>query len=65
MYYFMASGLNLLFEDELANFNQTTKNIICGALTGGLYKSTLGVVPMFVGSVVGGTLIGSLTLLVD
>ena len=74
MYYLVASSLNLFFEDELAGFNQLSKNALCGAITGGLYKSTLGtpikstilgVVPFFVGSMVGGSLIGGMTLFVN
>lgn len=42
MYYIVGSTLNLFFEDELANVNQLSKNMICGAITGGIYKSTLG-----------------------
>ncbi len=65
MYCLVGSTLNLLFEDELMSFNQIQKNMLCGALTGGLYKSTLGVVPACVGALVGGSLIGGMTLFVD
>lgn len=34
--------MNLLFEDELADVTSLNKNIICGAISGGIYKSTLG-----------------------
>jgi len=54
MYCVMGSTLNFLFEDELAELNQLQKNMLCGALTGGLYKSTLGMRPFVVGSVLGG-----------
>ena len=30
-------------QEELADFNVLNKNIMCGALTGAIYKSTLGV----------------------
>ncbi len=65
MYYLVGSSLNLLFEDELANFNNLQKNIICGSITGGIFKSTLGITPMIVGSILGGALIGGTTLIVD
>jgi len=42
MYYLVGSTINLLFEDEVANFSPLSKNILCGAITGGIYKSTLG-----------------------
>ena len=53
MYCFIGSSLNFLFEDELAEFNQLQRNVICGAITGGLYKSTLGLRPIVVGSLLG------------
>ncbi len=54
MYCVMGSTLNFFFEDELAELNQLQKNVLCGVLTGGLYKSTLGIRPFVVGSVLGG-----------
>lgn len=39
--------------------------MICGAITGSIYKSTLGVVPFGVGFLLGGGMIGGLTKLVD
>ncbi len=54
MYCLVGSGLNFLLEDELAELNQMQKNIICGMVTGGLYKSTLGVRPLVVGTILGG-----------
>lgn len=75
MYYLVGSTINLFFEDEVANLSALNKNILCGAITGGIYKSTLGlecfiyiwlgIVPFFVGAAVGGTMIGGFTLLVD
>jgi hypothetical protein len=41
-YYIVGSTLNLFFEDELSGLNQINKNMLCGAITGGIYKSTLG-----------------------
>lgn len=53
MYCLLGSSLNFLFEDELAEMAQMEKNILCGFLTGALYKSTLGFRPMVVGSLLG------------
>ncbi len=53
MYCLMGSTLNFLFEDELADLSQLQRNVLCGALTGGLYKSTLGLRPFVVGSMLG------------
>lgn len=65
MYYIMAGTMNLLFEDELENIEPLYKNVICGAATGMLFKSTLGIVPCAVGGLLGASLIGGLTLLVE
>ena len=42
MYYVVGSTMNLFFEDELANLSTIQKNIVCGSITGGIFKSTLG-----------------------
>ena len=60
MYCLTGSALNFLFEVELAEMSQFQKNVLCGVLTGGLYKSTLGIRPFVVGSILGGTLAASL-----
>ena len=41
------------------------KNMLCGGVSGLLFKSTLGIVPACVGGVLGTGLIGGLTLLVE
>jgi len=64
MYYIMAGTMNLLFEDELENIEPLYKNIMCGTATGMLLKSTLGIVPCIVGGLLGGSLIGGLSLLI-
>ena len=61
----VGSTLNLFFEDELIGTSKLNKNMLCGAITGAMYKSTLGIVPFGVGFILGGGLIGSLTTLVD
>lgn len=65
MYYIFAGGMNLLFEDELEGVEPLYKNMICGTVTGMLYKSTLGIVPCLVGGILGASLIGGLTLLTE
>mmetsp|Transcript_15530 Transcript_15530/g.17900 ORF Transcript_15530/g.17900 Transcript_15530/m.17900 type:complete len:190 (-) Transcript_15530:178-747(-) len=54
MYCLIGGGLNFLLEDELADLTQMQKNIVCGMVTGGLYKSTLGIRPFVVGTALGG-----------
>jgi len=39
--------------------------MICGGVSGVLFKSTLGVTPAIVGGILGTTLIGGLTLMVE
>ena len=51
------STMNFLFEDEVAQLTTLQKNIVSGFVTGGLYKSTLGIRPFIVGSMLGGSLI--------
>jgi import inner membrane translocase subunit TIM23 len=63
MYYLVGSTMNTFFEDELLGISNLYKNILCGTITGGLYKSTLGIVPCCVGAILGGSLIGTMTLL--
>jgi mitochondrial import inner membrane translocase subunit TIM23 len=40
------------------------KNVLCGSITGALFKCTLGIKPTIVGGLLGATLIGGLTLIV-
>ena len=65
LYYMSGSTLNFLFEDELAFLSNNNKNVLCGALTGFLYKSTLGIIPACVGSILGGAMMGSLTQIIQ
>ena len=65
MYYLVGSTLNLFFEDQFEEWQPIHKNMVCGGITGALYKSTLGVVPTMVGGVLGAGLIGGLTLMVE
>lgn len=45
--------VDLLFEEEIQDFGQMTRNVFVGGLTGAIYKSTLGFKPMIVGSIIG------------
>ncbi|KRX00158.1 hypothetical protein PPERSA_10657 [Pseudocohnilembus persalinus] len=65
LYYLMGSSMNMFLEDELSGMSNLSKNVLCGALSGAVYKSTLGVVPMGVAAILGGGLIGGLTLVCD
>ena len=56
----VGSTMNFLFEDEVAQFTPLQKNVVCGFVTGGLYKSTLGLRPFVVGTLLGGLLIHGL-----
>jgi len=39
--------------------------MLCGAISGGIYKSTLGVIPTCVGTCLGASLIGTLTIIIS
>jgi mitochondrial import inner membrane translocase subunit TIM23 len=65
MYYVVSASLNMIFEDEFEEMSPLQKNMICGAASGALFKSTLGIVPTCVGGLLGATLIGGLTLGVE
>ncbi len=58
-------GIQKLFEEEISFMNHFHKNLLAGAISGMLYKSTLGMKASIVGGIVGATLIGSLFLLTD
>ena len=65
MYYLTGSTLNMFFEDQLDSLTPLQKNMVCGSVTGAIFKSTLGVVPSVVGGMVGAAIIGGLTLVVE
>ena len=65
LYCLMGWGLNSLFEDEMANLSPFQTNLMVGLLTGGLYKSSLGLTPMIVGGVTGMALSGGINLIID
>lgn len=63
MYYMVGGALNLFLEDEMMEMSNLQKNVICGALTGGIFKSLKGPVGFGVGSALGATLMFALTKL--
>ena len=65
LYHLIAGGLNLFFEDEMSNMSSLQKNVVCGALTGGIFKSLRGPVGLGVGTALGATLMYSLTKLTE
>lgn len=65
IFYMNASTLNFLFEDEMETLEQMHKNAICGALTGVIYKSTLGLIPACVGGVLAAGFVSGATGLVQ
>jgi len=44
--------VDLLFEEEIQDFGQMSRNIFTGAFADALYKSTLGLQPMIVESII-------------
>ena len=65
MYFLVGGTLNFFFEDQLDYLSQIQKNMICGAFTGALFKSTLGLVPTAFGAVLGAGLAGAIHLITD
>lgn len=65
MYFLTGKTLNMFFEDQLDSLTTIQKNMVCGGITGMLFKSTLGIVPSVVGGIVGAGIIGALTLIID
>ena len=63
IYVATASFLTLTNEEEFEDMSDLSKNMICGTVTGAIYKCTLGPIPTVVGAILGGSIIGGLTLL--
>lgn len=61
----MGKALNVFFEDQLDYLSSIQKNMLCGAATGALFKSTLGVVPTAFGAVIGASMAGAIHLLTE
>mmetsp|Transcript_3780 Transcript_3780/g.2257 ORF Transcript_3780/g.2257 Transcript_3780/m.2257 type:complete len:94 (-) Transcript_3780:47-328(-) len=65
MFCLIGKVVDLIFEEEIKDYGVFARNIVVGALTGGIYKSALGAKPIIVGSVIGGGLIAGLTYSVN
>ena len=65
MFCLMGKVVDLVFEEEIKEFGSMPRNIFVGMLTGGLYKTALGMRPALVGSVLGGGIIVGLTYMIN
>lgn len=61
LYVMVAGTLKTFFEDEMSEMSNLSKNVLAGAITGGLFKCLKGPVGFGVGSVVGATIMATLT----
>ncbi len=59
MYLFIGKSLNFIFQEELEGISEINRSALFGAVTGAIYKSTRGIRPIFLGSLLGAG-IGSL-----
>ena len=57
MYCINGKIIDLVFEEEIQDFGRQARNTMVGAITGTMYKCTLGVRPMAVGCITGAALI--------
>lgn len=65
LYFCVGKTLNMFLEDQLDELSPLQSNMLCGALTGAVFKSTLGVVPATFGCVLGAGISGSLHKLIE
>lgn len=65
LYFLTGKTLNVFFEDQLDYLSPIQKNMLCGAATGAVFKSTLGLVPTAFGAVLGASIAGGIHLLTD
>lgn len=65
LYFCVGKVLNTLLEDQLDEVSLIQKNMICGAATGALFKSTLGFVPAGFGAVLGAGIAGTIHMLTE
>lgn len=65
LYFLVGKTLNIFLEDQLDYLSPIQKNMVCGAATGALFKSTLGLVPTAFGCVIGAGIAGSFHLLTE
>ena len=65
LYFGVGKVLGVLLEDQLDEVSPLQKNMICGAATGALFKSTLGVVPSLFGCVLGAGISAGVHTIID
>ena len=65
LYCMIGKLIDLLFEEEIKDYGFMGRNAITGAVTGGLYKSTLGFRPFIFGSLLGAGIITGLTFVMN
>lgn len=65
LYFLIGKTLNIFFEDQLDYLSSIQKNMICGAVTGAVFKSTLGLVPTAFGAVIGAGIAASMHLIIE
>ena len=65
MFFGVGKMLSILFEDQLDEVSPVQRNMICGAVTGALYKSTLGFVPAGFGAVLGAGIAGTIHMMTE
>lgn len=65
LYFVMGKTLNIFFEDQLDYLSSIQKNMLCGAVSGAVFKSTLGLVPTAFGAAIGAGLAGCMHLIID
>lgn len=65
LYFCVGKALNFTLEDQLDELSPLQTNMLCGALTGAVFKSTLGAVPSLFGLVLGAGISGGLHKLIE
>lgn len=65
LFFIVGKTLSIMFEDQLDEVSPITRNMICGAATGAVFKSTLGVVPSIYGSVLGAGIAGTIHMMTE
>jgi hypothetical protein len=61
LYVLTGKLIDLLFEEEIQDVGQMTRNVVTGGVSGLLYKSTLGFRPMCVGGILGAIAVTGVT----
>ena len=65
LFFGVGKVLSVLFEDQLDDVSPIQRNMICGAATGALFKSTLGAVPSAFGCVIGAMMAGTIHMMTE